>query len=61
MLMGNIPGLLVLPVILHLDMSYLSNQLLKKRVGRCIPNLEGRVGDGLKIFFAKLQLESSLS
>lgn len=37
-------SLLVLEVSLHLDMSSLSDQILKEGVGRCIPNLEGRVG-----------------
>lgn len=39
--MDNIQGLLV---ILNLDMSYLSSQILKVGRGECLFNMEGRVG-----------------
>lgn len=57
--MSNSQRLLVLEAFLHLDMSYLSDQILKKGVRRYIPNLAGRVGitDGLKIFLQSLRNE----
>lgn len=41
--MSTIQRLLILDVVLHLDMSYLSDQILKEEGGRGIPNLEDRV------------------
>lgn len=55
-------SLLVLEVSLHLDMSSLSDQILKQGVGRCIPNLEGRVGSPVvgRYIFAKIKKRNKI-